>query len=195
MLKKYKDIKLNNEIKQDQVVLKTKVNSDDSEVITTEDINGNRFELRYIKSFTAKLSQANDETTLYYNIVKNHALSYKKANSRISWNYDTINVGRDLILKFAIRGKTLCVYYALNEVDDKYKVERIKSKKYEDAPFLYRIKNDRRCEYAKELVDIAMRRLRIQKGKESHEDFSILYEDTQSLIAKGLIKEFKKKLK
>ena len=80
-------------------------------------------------------------------------------------------------------------------MDEKYKVERIESKKYEDSPFLYRIKNDRRCDYAKELVDIAMRRLHIPKVNDSNKDFSIPYETTNALIEKGFIKEFKKKLK
>ena len=164
------------------------------EFFTAQDSNGNIFQIVYIKSFTAKLSQANDEIKKYYNAIKNHALSYRKASSRISWHYDAIKVGGESILKFAIRGKTLCVYYSLFEIDEKYKVEKIESKKYEDSPYLYRIKNDRRCKYATELVDIAMRRLHIPKANDSNEDFSIPYEDTKSLISKGLIKEFKKKL-
>ena len=75
----------------------------------------------------------------------------------------------------------------------RYYVE--KGKKFEEVPTLYRIKNDRRCEYAKELVDIAMRRIHVPKVNDSNKDFSIPYEDTKTLISKGFIKEFKKKLK
>lgn len=178
---------------EEPAVLVSEINDD--EIFTTQDSNGNVFQIKYIKSFSAKLSQANKDIKKYYNAIKNHALTYRKANSRISWHYDAIKVGSEPILKFAIRGKTLCIYYSLFEVDEKYKVERIESKKYEDSPFLYRIKNDRRCEYAKELVDIAMRRLHIPKVNDSNKDFSIPYEDTKTLISKGLIKEFKKKLK
>ncbi len=167
----------------------------EDEVITTTDEKGNTFQIRYNKSFTAKLSQAPDELKDYYNQIKNYVLSYRKTNSRISWQFDSINIGRNKVVKFAIRGKTLCVYYALDEVDSKYKVETTESKKYADVSKFYRIKNNRRCQYAKELVDILMRKLHIEKGKESNEDFKIPYEETNALIEKGLIKETKMKIK
>ena len=80
-------------------------------------------------------------------------------------------------------------------MDEKYKVETAKSKKFEDTPCLYRIKNDRRSVYAKELIDIAMKKAHAELGKESSEDFTIPYESTKALLAKGLIKEFKTKVK
>ena len=181
--------------KPEPVIVETKQTADGDEIIRTRDSSGTLFEIRYVKSFTAKLSQASKEVRDYYNLIKNHALSYKKANSRVSWHYDAINVGRDQVLKFAIRGKTLCVYYALDEADEKYKVETAKSKKFEDTPCLYRIKNDRRSVYAKELIDIVMRKVHAEKGKESSEDFTVPYESTKALLAKGLIKELKTRIK
>ncbi len=182
--------------KPQEEVLASKINSDGDEVITTKDSKGNIFEIRYIKSFTAKLSQAEDVTKDYYHVLKNYVLSYKKANSRVSWHYDSINVGRELILKFAIRGKTLCLYYALDAsaLDDKYKVEEAKGKKFIDVPCLYRIKNDRRCEYAKELIDLLMEKLGVEKGKELNDEYRIPFEDNKTLLAKGLIKEVKRKV-
>ncbi len=190
-----KEQKVQMKKKAEPVVVETKQNADGDEIVRTRDSSGTLFEIRYVKSFTAKLSQASEEVRKYYNLIKNHALSYKKANSRISWHYDAINVGREQVLKFAIRGKTLCVYYALNEVDEKYKVETAKSKKFEDTPCLYRVKNDRRSVYAKELIDIVMKKAHAELGKESSEDFTIPYESTKALLAKGLIKEFKTKVK
>lgn len=182
--------------KPQEEVLASKINSDGDEVITTKDSKGNIFEIRYIKSFTAKLSQAEDVTKDYYHILKNYVLSYKKTNSRVSWHYDSINVGREQILKFAIRGKTLCLYYALDAsaLDDKYKVEEAKGKKFIDVPCLYRIKNDRRCEYAKELIDLLMEKLGVEKGKELNDEYRIPFEDNKTLLAKGLIKEVKRKV-
>ncbi len=190
-----KEQKVQMKKKAEPVVVETKQTADGDEIVRTRDSSGTLFEIRYIKSFTAKLSQASEEVRNYYNLIKNHALSYKKANSRVSWHYDAINVGRDQVLKFAIRGKTLCVYYALDEVDEKYKVETAKSKKFEDTPCLYRIKNDRRSVYAKELIDIVMRKVHAEKGKESSEDFTVPYESTKALLAKGLIKELKTRIK
>ena len=178
-------------------VLETKTNADGDEVVITKDASGNIFEIRYIKSFTAKLSQSDDEVKDYYSELKNYALSYKKANSRVSWHYDSINVGRNQVLKFAIRGKTLCLYYALDAdqyIDTKYKVEKVESKKFEDVPCLYRIKNDRRRDYAKDLIDTVMANVGASKGEEQNEDYRIPYEETKVLLGKGLIKEVKTKV-
>lgn len=177
-------------------VLETKVSSDGDEIVVTKDEKGNIFEIRYIKSFTAKLSQSEDVVKDYYTVLKNHVLSYKDTHSRVSWHYDAVNIGRDYVLKFTIRGKTLCVFYALDasKVDEKYKVEVAKGKRFEDVPCLYRIKNDRRCEYAKELIDMLMRKLKVEQGEVPSEDYHIKKESTKALLAKGLIKETKTKV-
>ncbi|MCR5308829.1 MAG: uL15 family ribosomal protein [Bacilli bacterium] len=174
-------------------IVESKVNNDGDVVLVEKDAKGNIFEIRFIKSFTAKLSQADDVMKDYYTVLKNYALAHKKANSRVSWHYDAVNVGRNMVLKFAVRGKTLCVYYNLvrDELDPKYKVEPAKGKKYEDVPVLYRIKNDRRCEYAKDLIDMAMREAGSEKGEIPNEDYRIPYEETIPLLKKGLIKELK----
>ena len=89
------------------------------------------------------------------------------------------------------------LYFALNTDDyaqSKYKVEKIASKRYEDTPCLYRIKNDRRCEYAKDLIDEVMKKVEAIKGKEQNEDYHLPKESTKALLAKGLIKELKSKV-
>ena len=177
-------------------ILETKVNAEGDEIVVEKDASGNIFEIRYIKSFIAKLSQSEDLTKDYYNILKNYVLSYKDVRSRVSWHYDSITLGREQLMKFSIRGKTLCVYFALDasKVDDKYKVEEAKGRKFEQVPVLYRIKNDRRCEYAKELIDLLMKKFKVEKGKELNDEYRIPYEETKILLAKGLIKEVKTKV-
>lgn len=181
----------------EQQVLETKVSSDGDEIVITKDEKGNIFEIRYIKSFTAKLSQSEKEVKDYYTVLKNYALSYKEAHSRVSWHYDAINVGRDYVMKFSIRGKTLCVYFALDasKLDGKYKVEEAKGKKFIDVAVLYRIKNDRRCQYAKELIDEVMKKAGASQGEIPTENYAIPYESTKALLAKGLIKELKTAVK
>lgn len=178
------------------VILESKVNSEGDEVVLTKDGSGNLFEIRYVKSFTAKLSQSEAEVKDYYTILKNYVLSYKGVHSRISWHYDAINVSRDYILKFAIRGKSLCVYFALDssKLDKKYKVEEAKGNRYIEVPCLYRIKNNRRCEYAKELIDLLMKEHGLKQGDIPNEDYHIKKESTKALLAKGLIKEIKHKV-
>ena len=178
-------------------IVDSKVNNDGDVVLVEKDAKGNIFEIRFVKSFTAKLSQSEDTVKDYYTGLKNYVLAYKKANSRVSWHYDAVNVGREIVIKFAIRGKTLCLYYALAKdgLDPKYKVEDAKGKKFEDVPVLYRIKNDRRYNYAKELIDMVMGKLGAEKGDEPNEDYRIPYEETMPLLKKGLIKELKVRVK
>ena len=156
------------------------------------DAKGNYFNIRYNKSFLAKLIQSSDETKAYYCELKNEVMSYDKIKSRISWSCDSINAGRALVIKFNVRGKTLCVYFALNAddyADSKYKVEKVESAKYESVPCMYRIKNDRRLGYAKELIAAACEKLGLTKGNVSTEDYRFPYETTEALVAKGLVKE------
>lgn len=179
-------------------VSQTELVNEDDEVETIKDEKGNIFQIRFIKSFTAKLIQSPGETKKYYEELKNEVLSYKKTNSRISWHYDAVNVGRNYVLKFAVRGKTLCVYLPLNADDytnSKYKVEKVESKKYEDVPCLYRIKNDRRLGYAKELIALVAANYGLEKGGEHNEVYSDLpYEPNKPLVERGLIKELKSKV-
>ena len=156
------------------------------------DAKGNYFNIRYNKSFTAKLIQSSDETKAYYGELKNEVLSYGKTKSRVSWAYDSVNAGRSPVVKFGIRGKTLCVYFALNAedyADSKYKVENVESAKYEAVPCMYRIKNDRRLGYAKDLIAAVCAKLGLTKGDVPTEDYNLPYETTEALVAKGLIKE------
>ena len=169
--------------------------NEEEEVVTVNDGQGNIFQIRFIKSFEAKLIQAPEETKKYHEELKNYVLTYRKTTSRVSWHYDSINSGRNPVLKFAIRGKTLGVYLPLNPdeyAETKYKVEKIESKRFEDVPCLYRIKNDRRLGYAKDLIDTVCEKLGLVKGEEQHEAYANRpYEANKPLVARGLIKEQK----
>ena len=77
--------------------------------------------MRVDRSFTAKLKQSDDEVKDRYGMIKNALLSYKKFKSTVSWNADRFNCGRATIAKMNIRGKTLCVYFALDPKDPAFK--------------------------------------------------------------------------
>ena len=158
------------------------------------DASGNIFNIRYKKSFLAKLIQSSDETKAYYSELKNEVLAYSKTRSSVSWAYDSVNAGRSQVLKFAIRGKTLCIYFALDSddyADSKYKVEKAEAAKYENVPCMYRIKNDRRAKYAIDLIAAVCAKYGLLKGEVPADDYTLPYETTDALIEKGLIKELK----
>lgn len=147
---------------------------------------------RYKYSFKAKLSQTSDDNKRYYSVLKNEILSFQDTKSRISWNYDSITVGRLKVAKFAIRGKTLSLYLALKPEDfdgSKYKINHATTAKYIEVPCQYKIINDRRLEYALELIDLLAEKLELVKLDTEYIDFIPEYEDTKELIKKGYIEE------
>ena len=72
-----------------------------------------------------------------------------------------------------------------------HEVEMVESAKYEAVPCMYRIKNERRLQYAKELIAKVCASLGLTKGDEQNKDYYLPYETTEALIAKGLIKQLK----
>ena len=161
-------------------------------------VSANRLvNVRYDKSFTAKLKQASDENKAYYSELKNELLSYKKVHSRISWRQDTFRKGRNCYAKLAMRGKTLCLYLALDPQkyeNSKYILNDVSDvKKNEDTPCLYRIKNNRRLRYAKELIaEMFADTQRIEAEPFDYAaDFT--YEENEPLLERGLIKLIKER--
>lgn len=149
--------------------------------------------IKYNKSHTAKLIQSADGVKNYYSQIKNELLSYKGVRSRISWKYESFSVGRATIAKLAVRGKNLSLFLALdpkNYVDTKYIIDdKSEVAAYEKTPLLYRIKNDRRLNYSKELIAAVM------DGREKTEDYKETdyaneypYEKIEPLIERGLVK-------
>jgi hypothetical protein len=149
--------------------------------------------VRYDKSFMAKFIQLTDESKVFYTTLKNYILSYKKTRSCVSWKYDSIHLGKKPIAKFAIRGRTLCLYMALNPDDytnSKYKVERTNSKKFEDVPCLYRIKNQRRVAYAKELISVLAEGYCAERGEIPEINYFLPYEHTAPLVGNELVRKY-----
>lgn len=177
---------------------KVEVESDDSDeegeaiLISRDEATGMATFVRYQKPFSVKLIQATDEAKEYYSYLKNVLLSYKKVNSKLSKGYDAFNRGRTKLAKLVIRGKTLCLYLALNPDDyaeSKYKVERSESKKFADVPCLYRIKNQRRLKYAEELIAEMCEKLALVQGENQNVDYKPAYQSTYELMESGLIKK------
>ena len=149
--------------------------------------------IRYDKSFEAKLIQADDALKRWYSELKNELLSYRKVTARRSWQHEAFRLGRGTIAKLVIRGKTLRLYLALDPKDyegSKYLVEDASEHaKFERTPLLYRIRNDRRCRYAKELIAAAVAAAGGARGEEHAENFAAIpSESTQALIGRGLVR-------
>ena len=146
------------------------------------------------KSFTAKLMQASPESKSYYSEVKNELLSYRKVKSRTSWNYDSFNRGRIQLAKIGVRGKTVCLYLALNPadyVDSKYFCTDFSdTAQYQTVPMMVKIKSGRGVKYAKELIATVMAQNEIEKAPTYEPvDYAPEHATTEELIEMGLIKD------
>ena len=147
------------------------------------------------KCYMARLIQTYDHTKAYYSELKNLLLSYRKVSARISKKRESFRLGKNIVARFAVRGKTLCIYLPLDPAqyaDTKYKVEDVSEiTSLADTPLLYRIKNGRRFKYAKDLIETVMAMLGVDKKRTYVEtDFAadIAFRTTGTLIGDGLIK-------
>ena len=159
-------------------------------VITEESFEGGV--LRYDRSFTARLIQSSNEVKDWYTELKNDLLSYKKVHDRMSWKRESYNFGRLPFARLAYRGETLCLYLPIDPeslAESKYKVENVADNtSYQDTPCLYRIKNNKRVKYAKELIATVAEMVQTPRIERESQDYYVPYEGLVELINKGLIK-------
>ncbi|MDE6549917.1 MAG: hypothetical protein K2M44_00210, partial [Clostridia bacterium] len=175
----------------EEVPVATVIEDDEQEYLVSEE-EGMKVVLE--KCYMARLIQTYDHTKGYYSELKNELLSYKKVSARISKNRESFRLGKNIVAKFAVKGKTLCMYLPLNPLEyaeSKYKVEDVSdTASLADTPMLYRIKNGRRLRYAKELLAIVLTMLGADK-KRTYEsvDYTadIAFRTTGTLIGDGLI--------
>ena len=160
-------------------------------------VDGRTFQMviRYSRSFTARVTQADDTLKNYYSEIKNELLSYDLVKSRISWKHDAFNRGRLQLAKLVVRGKNLCVYLALDpnayEVEKYHQVDQGNKNAYAKVPMMVRVKSDLGLRKAKFLISEMMANYEIEKGENEAIDYAsqYTYKDTKTLIAENLIKE------
>ena len=155
--------------------------------------------MKFKRSFIARIIQSNDEYKQYYGEVKHALLSYKKVNSNVAWGAERFNKGRETIARLKIRGKTLCLYLALDP--DNYKtsvyhhLDVSDNKSVAGTPMMVKIKSNLGVRKAKRLID-EMLKLRNGERKEIPErDYAAMYpyETIEDLIEEGLVKDVRKK--
>ncbi len=150
------------------------------------------------KSFQAKMVLGDAKSKDYYSEIKNALLSYKKVHSTISWKGDRFNHGRSTIARFALSGKTLCLYLALDPNSEDlpsstfHQKDVSDKKSLEDTPFMFKIKSDLALKRAFRLVEALAQTLGMEKdAKYEKQDYTldIKRRSIEKLIEEGLIKE------
>ena len=164
------------------------------DILAYVDEQGNIVRITCTRSFTANLIQSNPQVKDYYNQIKNHILSYKGVKTRMSWRNESYRKGRIQLFKMKIRGKTICLYCALDPseyAESKYFHEVATAKVYAGVPMMVRIKSDRGLKRAKELVDDVMKKFVILPDEKAEfVDFAKdhPFDSTKNLVKRGLIK-------
>ena len=158
-------------------------------------VSGTKVFVQYRRSFRARLIQADDEMKDYYNSLRSELLSYVGVKERVSWNYDSYNVGRRQFAKINANRKSIILYLALApaSVDEKYTFRDVSEKKrYAAVPVRYKITGSRSFKYAVELIAQAAVEFGLDY-KRFEEKLDIPYEERDELIKKRLIKVYAKR--
>lgn len=155
--------------------------------------------MKYNRSFIARIIQGTDEQKNYYGQVKTALLSYKKVNSNIAWGAERFNKGRETIARFKIRGKTLCLYLALDPKEFEYsvyhQVDVSDNKSMHGTPMMVKIKSPRGVKKAVRLIDAMLAKRDGVKRTVAERDYAAMYpyETIDELIEDGLVKDVSKK--
>lgn len=142
-----------------------------SETATTEEVEGEAvegegLEIRRVP-FAEKVLTAEGNVQNYFDTLNNEFHSYRKINIRISTKGVSYRLGRELVAKITMRGKTLKLHLALdvNAYPENLYFQKDQSdvKEYAEVPFTVKVKSDRALKRAQELIGA----LAIEKGIES----------------------------
>lgn len=111
---------------------------------------------RATKTFRQKLRASKEIRTVFKDL-KAYIEGYEGVRQIESDKYETFKRGNTAIAKFAIRGKTLNVYLALNPAeyaDTKYIFTDVSEKSsYKNYPMLVKLTSQRQIRWTKELID------------------------------------------
>ena len=148
----------------------------------------------YRRSFLARIIASPEDVQSRYDELKNALLSYKKVVSRVSWSYESIKAGRQQLAKFAICGKTLCLFLAIDPntlTDSKYNVTFVgDSKKYETVPCRLRLTSKRSVKWGLELIAKMAENEQLELNpKYKATSYIPANEPDEILLEKGLIKK------
>ena len=97
------------------------------------------------------------KTQEYYDAINNKFISLRRINPRISSKGVSYRLGRELVAKLTVRGKTMKLHLALDTAAFEEKIYFQKNlsdvKAYAEVPFTVKVKSDRGLKNALKLID------------------------------------------
>lgn len=113
--------------------------------------------MKFKRSFIARIIQSEDDYKQFYGEVKHALISYRRVNSNVAWGAERFNKGRETIARLKIRGKTLCLYLALDPNDYKTSVyhhlDVSDNKSVAGTPMMVKVKSPLGVRKAIRLID------------------------------------------
>ena len=107
--------------------------------------------------FGEKILALEEKVHGFYDEINNKFKSMRKINTRISTKGVSYRLGRDLVAKLTIRGKTLRLHLALDisKFDEKIYFQKSMGdvKAYEEVPFTVKVRSDRALKNALKLIE------------------------------------------
>ena len=121
-----------------------------------DEYNNKRYFVRYKYGFEARLRASADDVKERYAELVKELSQYKGIQITTSFKGQRIYKGRKTLGQFFLRGKTLCVAFALdpNEfAQTKYRgIDKSDKKRFEKTPMMYKLTSMRRVDYARYLI-------------------------------------------
>lgn len=150
--------------------------------------------VRYKYSFTAKIITNDTDVKEYYSRLKNEFLSYPSTSSQINWANDRFSYENETIAKVGVRGKTLCLYLALDPYELPESVYHQTfagdTKMYEKTPTMVKIKSGVALKRALRLIGLLMEKNGAVQEEVKNVDYAAQfpYRSEDDLLQEGLVK-------
>ena len=122
-------------------------------------------------SFDDRIKTMGEDVQKYHSMLQEYLLSFKKIKSRLSNRCDSYRVGRDLLCKMAIGGKTLKIYLAIDSNREDVLEKKLhfrdlsSSAAYREVPAMIPVKSELCVKKVCEVIDIMMQEKDITKKK------------------------------
>ncbi len=155
----------------EQALLSNAQNTENNngELVSTKDFEFSLLKINKV-SFSKKFLNLDSVSKDYFYAIHNELLSYKKVRDRLSFKGISYRLGRKLLAKVTIRGKTLKLNLALNVNDFNKNVYFQKDlsnlKTYQDVPFSVKVKSERGKKNALKLIESLMVNNGVKKIKD-----------------------------
>ncbi len=154
------------EIKEEVIAPVVAEETEEVAVTEEEDTEDDRFVVKRTP-FAQKMLTLDAKTQIYYEKIHNAFKALRKINPRISSKGVSYRLGRELVAKISVRGKTMRLHLALNVNDFAQNIYFQKDlsdvKAYVEVPFMVKVKSDRGLKKALELVEALCQAKAIEK--------------------------------